>query len=282
MDTVGDLRNLSTNAAIMLKVSILTAWARLQAASVHQSYLQDVVKPQRSALIQFWITSLRDYARIRTDQETTSSSASLNGNADPMASGLGKEVLLPYYELAWAPILEAVTSVMDGNDPLVVAAMDGVDLVPGQPVPQPLVQRSEPTTFFWVLYGLAFEAIATSAGDLSSFDVESGTSSPLVALSALAHLADQSYAGSAILDTPVFNELLTLLYRIAMVGPPSAQGSCARIMASLVKSHASALVQMTPGFVRSPNLVVLRISSPDLFSFRVFPVLMDPLLRPTP
>jgi hypothetical protein len=268
MDTVGDLKNISTNAAIMLKVSILTAWARLQAASVHQLYLQDVVGPQRSALLQFWITSLRDYARIRTDQETTSSSASLNGNADPMASGLGKEVLMPYYELAWAPILEAVTSVMDGNDTFVVAAMDGIDLVPGQPIiPQPLVQRSEPTTFFWVLYGLAFEAVATSAGDLSSFYVESGTSSPLVALSALAHLVDRSYAGSAILDTPVFNELLTLLYRIAMVGPPSAQGSCARIMASLVKSHASALVQMTPGFVCSPKLVVSRISSPNFFFF---------------
>lgn len=253
MDTVGDLKNLSTNAAIMLKVSILTAWARLQAASVHHSYLRDVVGPQRVALVQFWITSLRDYARIRTEQDTSSGPSSMNASADPMASGLGKEVLLPYYELAWAPILEAVNTVMEGHDALIAAAMDGVEIAAGAPVPEPPAQRSEPTTFYWVLYGLAFEAAATSAGDLSSYLSESGTAAPLVALSALANLVDRRYAGGAVLDTPIFNELLTLLYRIAMVGPASAQGLCARIVAALVKSHAAELAKITPGCV-SPAL----------------------------
>jgi hypothetical protein len=247
MDAIGDLKNLSTNAAIMLKVSILTAWARLQAASVHQSYLRDVVGPQRAALIQFWVTSLRDYARIQTDQETSAGSSAMGANADPMASGLGKEVLLPYYELAWAPILEAVGTVMETSDPLVIAAMDGTEIFAGAAVPEPVLHRSQPTTFFWVLYGLAFEAAATAAGDLSSFHSESGTASPIVALSALTQLVDRRFSGNAVLDGPIFNELLTLLYRLAMVGPPSAQAFCARIVASLVKSHASELAKIPPG-----------------------------------
>lgn len=247
MHAVGDLSNLSTNAAIMLKVSILTAWARLQAASVQQSYLRDVVGPQRAALVQFWITSLRDYARIRTDQETSTGSPSMGGNVDPMASGLGKEVLLPYYELAWAPILEAVSKVMEASDPLVFAAMDGIEIVAGAPVPEPMLQRLEPTTFFWVLYGLAFEAAAASAGDLSSYYSESGTALPIVALSALAQLVDRRFSGNAVLDGPIFNELLTLLYRLVMVGPPSAQILCARLIVSLVKSHAGELAKITPG-----------------------------------
>lgn len=247
MDAVGDLRNLSTNAVIMLKVSILTAWAQLQSASVHQSYLRDVVGPQRPALIQFWITSLRDYARVRTDQETSAGSSSMGGSSDPMASGLGKEVLLPYYEIAWAPILEAVGTVMEGGNPLVVAAMDGIEIVAGVAVPEPALRRSEPTTFFWVLYGLAFEAALASAGDLSSYHPESGTASAIVALSVLAQLVDRRFSGNAVLDGPIFGELLTLLYRLAMIGPPSAQAYCARIVASLVKSHADDLSKVTPG-----------------------------------
>jgi HEAT repeat-containing protein 5 len=84
---------MSPNAAVMLKISTLTAWAELQIASTHQDYLKAVISPYQETLATLWIGALRDYASIRGDteilQEATSSAV------DTLYLNLGKEVLLP-------------------------------------------------------------------------------------------------------------------------------------------------------------------------------------------
>ena len=94
MVSLGDVEDLSANAAVMLKVSILAAWAELQIASVKQTYLAEVVKPYRWLLGPFWIGSLRDYAHLRTDPEMGAGGPTLSGAFD-LANGLGRNVLLP-------------------------------------------------------------------------------------------------------------------------------------------------------------------------------------------
>jgi hypothetical protein len=89
MLSLGDAEELSTNASVMLKISILAAWAELQIASVRQAYLKDVIKPYRWLLGPFWIGALRDYAQLRTDPEM-----GLAGAMD-LTGGLGRDVLLP-------------------------------------------------------------------------------------------------------------------------------------------------------------------------------------------
>ena len=89
MLSLGDAEDLSSNAAVMLKVSILTAWAELQVASVRQVYLTDVIRPYRWLLGSFWVGALRDYAQLRTDPEM-GATAGLDFN-----SGTGRDVLLP-------------------------------------------------------------------------------------------------------------------------------------------------------------------------------------------
>ncbi len=87
--SLGDVEDLSANAAVMLKISILTAWAELQLASIRQAYLKVVVSPHRWLLGPSWVGALRDYAQLRTDPEM-GATVGLDFN-----SGLGRDVLLP-------------------------------------------------------------------------------------------------------------------------------------------------------------------------------------------
>jgi hypothetical protein len=88
MLSLGDVSDLSPNASVMLKISILAAWAELQIASQRQAYLNEVIKPFRWLLGPFWVGSLRDYAGLRTDPD-------MGVGAMGMDNSVGREVLLP-------------------------------------------------------------------------------------------------------------------------------------------------------------------------------------------
>lgn len=92
MVALGDVADLSANAAVMLKVSVLAAWAELQVASTRQAYLVEVVRPYCWLLGPFWIGALRDYAQLRTDPEMGVGAGA--GGFD-FNNGLGRDVLLP-------------------------------------------------------------------------------------------------------------------------------------------------------------------------------------------
>jgi len=92
-EPLGDVENLSSNAAVTLKLAALTAWAQLRIASESQSFLKDVVRPQQEMLNRLWVGSLKDYALLRADNEAGSGLSS--GGMDLAQSGLGRETLLP-------------------------------------------------------------------------------------------------------------------------------------------------------------------------------------------
>lgn len=88
MLSLGDVSDLSPNASVMLKISILAAWAELQVASQRQTYLNEVIKPYRWLLGPFWVGSLRDYAGLRTDPD-------MGSGGMGMDTSVAREVLLP-------------------------------------------------------------------------------------------------------------------------------------------------------------------------------------------
>lgn len=88
--SLGDADNLSTNASVMLKISILAAWAELQVAGIRQAYLKEVIAPYRWLLGPFWIGALRDYATLRADPEM-----GMGMGGGEMGQGPGRDVLLP-------------------------------------------------------------------------------------------------------------------------------------------------------------------------------------------
>jgi HEAT repeat-containing protein 5 len=92
MVSLGESGELSPNASAMLRISVLSAWARLKVSSLEASYLVDVVKPHQATLASSWIVALRDFAHIQADSEVFNDSSS---TLDTSYSSLGKEVLLP-------------------------------------------------------------------------------------------------------------------------------------------------------------------------------------------
>lgn len=96
MSSLGDVQDLSSTAAVMLKTSIFAAWAQFQTASVRQPYLEAVIRPHLPLLCPFWVASLREYARVRTDPDAASSDSGAGGAAfDSVYSGLSRETALP-------------------------------------------------------------------------------------------------------------------------------------------------------------------------------------------
>lgn len=63
------------HADILLKVSILTAWAELHIASFAHRYLEEVTKPNLSILATLWISILRDYAKVKLEPDVLSAAS---------------------------------------------------------------------------------------------------------------------------------------------------------------------------------------------------------------
>ena len=93
---VGDLRGLSSNAQTMIRVSVLSAWAELQIASIHQDYLVKVVKPHVAKLTPLWLSSLQEFARLKFEPDISSNSgpARLDEGLDVVYAALNRQTLL--------------------------------------------------------------------------------------------------------------------------------------------------------------------------------------------
>lgn len=91
--SLGDARDLSPNASVMIRIATVSAWAELAVASTHQPYLLDVLKPHRATLASSWIACLRDYASIQAGSDMSQDASSVT--VDATSFSLGKDVFLP-------------------------------------------------------------------------------------------------------------------------------------------------------------------------------------------
>ncbi|OCH91331.1 clathrin-coated vesicle protein [Obba rivulosa] len=233
MLSLGEAGELSPNASVMLRIATLSAWSKLQVASTQQPYIAEVIKPYRSTLASLWIVTLRDYASIRADTEVLDESS--GGALDSSYSSLGKEVLLPYYLEAWSVILRAVAGAMVSDDPYILAAIDGQDAPPKDTGHQKAADRNEPATFFYVLFGLVFEALVTS--DPNSDGMSKRTS--IISLQALRCLVQRKYCGNVFNDSAILDELVTLCYRMALTEPSTIQVYLVDAVSALAQNLAS-------------------------------------------
>ncbi|KAI8972549.1 ARM repeat-containing protein [Trametes punicea] len=255
MLSLGDAAELSPNASVMLRIATLSAWAELEVASVEQAYLVEVVKPYRATLASLWVSSLRDYASIKVDAESLDETAA--GALDSSYSSLGREVLLPYYVKAWPIIMHAVAIAMQKDDPNILAAMDGQETISNA---KPSDHRDEPTVFFFIIFGLAYEALATSTPDAD----QDAQRTSIISLQALKCLVRRKYCGKIFNDPPIFEELLNLFYRMSLTEPSGVQIHLVEAIASLAQSIKSGNVtngetSSTENALSSPLAHCLRI-----------------------
>jgi hypothetical protein len=95
--SIGELKGLTSNAMVMVKMAIFSAWADLQIASSERKYLVDALKPRIAKLTPLWLASLREFARLRFEPDISTTSpgaAALSGNLDSIYAALNRETLL--------------------------------------------------------------------------------------------------------------------------------------------------------------------------------------------
>ncbi|CAI6333670.1 unnamed protein product [Periconia digitata] len=238
---IGDLKGLSSNAQVMVKMSVFSAWAELQIASAEQTYLRDVLKPHIARLTPLWLASLREYARLRFEPDISSmGSSSLSGSLDTIYAALNRETLLKFYQESWLNLVDAIASLIDEDSEFVFDALDGKTefdepSTSDGKVDHHINYRAEPTAFFFVLFGLAFEALAGRPGDL-----QASKEQILEILHALKKILRPSVSGQAIYQEVIFSETMDMLDRLVLTEGLQVQTVIVQIARNLCLGHPSA------------------------------------------
>lgn len=220
---LGDLKSLSPNAQVMLRMAILSSWADLLVASTTKEYLQDVVSPYTPILVPLWLTSLREFAELRFEPEQSSSlsNSSLGGSIDHMYSALSRNSILPFYQRSWLQLVDAIATMVEKNPDEIFNILNNKDQ-PGNSSPN-TKYGSEPAAFFFVLFGILFESLIRPQQTLGS--EEEGYSSERRAqiLSALKRIIHPAISGTAIYSDMVFIETIDVLDRLVLTGTVTEQ-----------------------------------------------------------
>ncbi|KAF3924978.1 hypothetical protein AA313_de0200952 [Arthrobotrys entomopaga] len=240
--SIGDLRGLSYNAQVMVKMSLLSAWAELQVASLQQDYLVDVVKPHIVVLAPLWLASLREFARLRFEPDismNTGGSGSITGSLDVVYSSLNRDVLLKFYQDSWLDLVDAIASLIEQDSEFVFDALDGksASAPQGHIDKHGINYRDEPVAFFFVLFGIAFEALVGRPGGSEILATKDQILEVLCALKKILHPA---VSGHAIYQDAIFTETIDLLDRLVLTEGLPIQLAVVDIARGLCISHPSA------------------------------------------
>jgi hypothetical protein len=239
---IGDLKGLSSNAQIMIKIAVFSAWAELQVASSEQKHLLDVLKPHIGTLTPLWLESLREFAQLRfePDISMTLGPPSLSGSLDSIYAALNRETLLRFYQEAWLKLVDAIASLIEQDSEFVFDALDGKQSkaqCTNSPTKPGINYRDEPVAFFFVLFGLAFEALAIRPGQSDSLATREQT---LAILRALKRILHPSVSGHAIYRPDVFAETMDLLDRLVLTEGLDVQTVIVDIARDMCVTHPSA------------------------------------------
>lgn len=239
---IGDLKGLSSNAQVMVKMAVFSAWAELQVASTEQKYLVDVLKPYIGTLTPLWLASLREFARLRFEPDISMSLGppSLSGSLDTIYSALNRETLLRFYQDSWLNLVDAIASLIEQDSEFVFDALDGKEAdtpsTNGHSKGNDINYRDEPVAFFFVLFGIAFEALAARPGS----DALATKEQTLEILQALKKILHPSVSGHAIYREAIFSETMDLLDRLVLTEGLDVQGVIVQIARGLCISHSCA------------------------------------------
>ncbi|KAL1960034.1 hypothetical protein VTO42DRAFT_206 [Malbranchea cinnamomea] len=246
---IGDLRGLNSNARVMIKLALYSAWARLQIASDEQKYLVPIVQPYTAMLTPLWLSSLQEYARLRFEPEISSTIGPglVSDNLDDVYAALNRETLLKFYQDSWLNLVDAIASLVEKDSDFVFDALDGKTKVStengkeqdetqvngdGVASKNQINYREEPVAFFFVLFGLVFEALVSQSNAPQSQTLE--------VLQALRKILHPSVAGNAVYQDAVFSETIDTLDRLVMTKGHGIQTVIVEIARNLSLHHQSA------------------------------------------
>ncbi|KAL2828215.1 armadillo-type protein [Aspergillus cavernicola] len=246
---IGDLKGLNSNAKVMVKMALYAAWARLQIVSIEHEYLNQVVQPYLTKLTPLWLSSLQEYARLRFEPDISGSlgTGPESGDLDEVYAALNRETLLKFYQETWLSLVDAIAGLVERDIDFVFDALDGksqtrepeksekdeerlaTEELKGKG--HDINYRDEPVAFFFVLFGLAFEALV---------DQFTSASQRMEILQALKRILRPIISGNAIYQDAIFSETMDSLDRLALTEGTAVQNVIVEIARNLALDHPSA------------------------------------------
>lgn len=146
---------------------------------------------------------------------------------------------LQFYQESWLNLVDAIASLIDEDSEFVFDALDGkTDLsapTTNGKIGDSINYRDEPVAFFFVLFGLAFEALAGRPGDL-----QASKEQILEILQALKKILRPAVSGHAIYQEVVFSETMDMLDRLVLTEGLNVQTVIVEIARNLCLGHPSA------------------------------------------
>lgn len=138
-------------------------------------------------------------------------------------------------------MVEAIASLIEQDSDFAFTALDGktgeVSDVNGIAAKGNHINyRDEPVAFFFVLFGIVFEALVTRSSSNSSAESQ-GT---LEMLSAFRKILRPSVSGTAVYQDAVFSETMELLDRLVLTERPNVQAVIVEVARDLCLEHPSA------------------------------------------
>ncbi|KAL8847335.1 MAG: hypothetical protein Q9221_007618 [Calogaya cf. arnoldii] len=236
---VGDLRGLSSNAQTMVRMAVLSAWAELQVSRTEQKYLDKVVDPHVGKLLPLWLSSLQEFARLRFEPDISSHTGPPrpDESLETVYAALNRKTLLKFYQDSWLELVNAIASLIEQDPNIVFTALDGRSSntqMNGDIPKTNIAYRDEPVAFFFVLFGIAVEALVTRSNHESPGNV-------LKILSALRKIFSPAVAGNAIFQDTVFSETIEVFDRLALTEGLAVQTMLVDIAKTLCLTHPSAV-----------------------------------------
>ncbi|KAI5296534.1 hypothetical protein KEM52_000717 [Ascosphaera acerosa] len=243
INEIGEFKGLNSNARVMVKLALYSAWARLQIASTEQGYLIPLVKPFIAKLAPLWLASLQEYARLRFEPEISIlGSGPSSDDLDEIYAALNRETLLAFYQESWLCFLNAIASLIEKDTTSVLLTLDGrssdgsrvvSDGVSGEPVmgmggPG---AAARPVATFFILFGLMFEALV---------DQRTVPDQKAEILRALHKTWHPAIAGNSVYQDAVLTETMETLDRLAMTEQGEIQRTIVEIARNLSLHHPSA------------------------------------------
>lgn len=143
-----------------------------------------------------------------------------------------------FYQQSWLNLVDAIASLIDEDSEFVFDALDGkteADSAASGGKPSDINYRDEPVAFFFVLFGLAFEALVGRPGDrVPSHD------QILNILQALKKILRPAVSGHAIYQEVIFSETMDMLDRMVLTEGLGVQSVIVDIARNLCIGHPSA------------------------------------------
>lgn len=158
-----------------------------------------------------------------------------------------------FYQDSWLYLVDAIASLIDEDSDFVFDALDGKfetsgsgaeaantsGGAPSQRRNSEINYREEPVAFFFVLFGLVFEALVQRPSSPSSSDGITTSSRTLEVLLALKRILRPSVSGNAIYQDAVFTETMDVLDRMVLTESKDVQTVIVEIARNLCVGHPS-------------------------------------------